>query len=56
MKLGMIGLGRIATSMVSRLFQGGHQCVVFDVKPESIGDLGSKGATGPLRSAISWPG
>ena len=46
MQLGMIGLGRMGASMVSRLLQGGHQCVVFDMKPESVKDLASKGATG----------
>jgi 6-phosphogluconate dehydrogenase len=46
MQLGMIGLGRMGASMVSRLLQGGHQCVVFDTKPESVKDLASKGATG----------
>ena len=29
MQLGMIGLGRMGASMVSRLLQGGHECVVF---------------------------
>src|ERR1035437_8743492 len=46
MQLGMIGLGRMGASMVSRLLQGGHQCVVFDMKPESVKDLASKGAMG----------
>jgi 6-phosphogluconate dehydrogenase len=46
MQLGMIGLGRMGASMVSRLLQGGHECVVFDMKPESVKDLASKGATG----------
>ena len=46
MQLGMIGLGRMGASMVSRLLQGGHQCVVFDMKPDSVEDLASKGATG----------
>jgi len=46
MQLGMIGLGRMGASMVSRLLQGGHECVVFDTKPESVKDLANKGATG----------
>ena len=46
MQLGMIGLGRMGASMVSRLLQGGHECVVFDMKPESVADLARKGATG----------
>ena len=46
MQLGMIGLGRMGASMVSRLLHGGHQCVVFDTKPDSVKELASKGATG----------
>jgi 6-phosphogluconate dehydrogenase len=46
MQLGMIGLGRMGASMVSRLLQGGHECVVFDMKPDSVEDLARKGATG----------
>jgi 6-phosphogluconate dehydrogenase len=46
MQLGMIGLGRMGASMVIRLLQGGHECVVFDMKPDSVKDLASKGATG----------
>jgi 6-phosphogluconate dehydrogenase len=46
MQLGMIGLGRMGASMVSRLLQGGHECVVFDTKPDSVKDLANKGATG----------
>ncbi len=46
MQLGMIGLGRMGASMVSRLVKGGHQCVVFDTKPDSVKELAGKGATG----------
>jgi 6-phosphogluconate dehydrogenase len=46
MQLGMIGLGRMGTNMVSRLLHNGHQCVVFDTKPDSVKGLVSKGATG----------
>ena len=46
MQLGMIGLGRMGASMVSRLLQGGHECVVFDTKPDSVKDLANKGAMG----------
>jgi 6-phosphogluconate dehydrogenase len=45
MQLGMIGLGRMGASMVSRLLKGGHQCVVFDTKPDSVKELAGKGAT-----------
>jgi 6-phosphogluconate dehydrogenase len=46
MQLGMIGLGRMGANMVRRLMRGGHQCVVFDVHPESVKLLASEGATG----------
>ncbi|MGH9449388.1 MAG: phosphogluconate dehydrogenase (NAD(+)-dependent, decarboxylating) [Terriglobia bacterium] len=46
MQLGMIGLGRMGASMVSRLLRGGHQCEVFDTRPESVKELASKGAVG----------
>lgn len=46
MQLGMIGLGRMGASMVSRLLHSGHQCVVFDTKPDSVKELASKGAVG----------
>jgi 6-phosphogluconate dehydrogenase len=33
MQLAMIGLGRMGSNMVRRLFKGGHRCVVFDMSP-----------------------
>ena len=36
MQLGMIGLGRMGANMVRRLVRGGHQCVVYDVNPETV--------------------
>jgi 6-phosphogluconate dehydrogenase (decarboxylating) len=33
MQLGMIGLGRMGSSMVRRLLKAGHECVVYDVHP-----------------------
>jgi 6-phosphogluconate dehydrogenase len=46
MQLGMIGLGRMGANMVRRLIRGGHQCVVFDMSPESVSSLVKEGATG----------
>jgi 6-phosphogluconate dehydrogenase len=46
MQLGMIGLGRMGANMVRRLMRGGHECVVWDVSPESIKKLAGEGATG----------
>lgn len=46
MQLGMIGLGRMGANMVRRLMRGGHQCVVYDVHPESVTGLVGEGAVG----------
>lgn len=46
MQLGMIGLGRMGANMVRRLLHAGHECVVFDVNPESVGKAASDGAIG----------
>src|SRR5260221_4878002 len=45
MQLGMIGLGRMGANMVRRLTKGGHDCVVSDLSPEAVKDLGNEGAT-----------
>ncbi len=45
MQLGMIGLGRMGANMVRRLMADGHECVVFDVNPESVDELTGEGAT-----------
>jgi 6-phosphogluconate dehydrogenase len=44
MQLGMIGLGRMGANMVRRLMRGGHECVVFDMNPESVKKLAGEGA------------
>jgi 6-phosphogluconate dehydrogenase len=46
MQLGMIGLGRMGANMVRRLMRGGHECVVFDMHPDSVSQLAGEGATG----------
>ena len=46
MQIGMIGLGRMGANMVRRLVRGGHQCVVFDVSPDSVKRLEGDGVTG----------
>ncbi|MDM9620184.1 6-phosphogluconate dehydrogenase (decarboxylating) [Rhizobium sp. AC44/96] len=46
MQLGMVGLGRMGNYMVQRLMRGGHECVVYDAKPESVADLVGRGAVG----------
>jgi 6-phosphogluconate dehydrogenase len=46
MQLGMIGLGRMGANMVRRLIQGGHECVVFDMSPDSVAKMVKDGAVG----------
>ena len=46
MQLGMVGLGRMGANIVRRLMRNGHECVVFDVNPESVKQLEGEGATG----------
>ena len=46
MQIGMIGLGRMGASMVTRLIRGGHDCVVHDQSPEGMARLVALGATG----------
>jgi 6-phosphogluconate dehydrogenase len=46
MQLGMIGLGRMGTNMVRRLLKAGHQCVVYDLKPDAVKALAKEGAVG----------
>jgi 6-phosphogluconate dehydrogenase len=43
MQLGMIGLGRMGANLVRRLMRGGHECVVYDVSPDSVRQLESEG-------------
>jgi len=40
----MIGLGRMGANLVRRLMRGGHECVVYDVNPESARALEAEGA------------
>ena len=46
MQLGMVGLGRMGNNMVQRLMRNGHECVVYDARPESVAELEGLGATG----------
>jgi 6-phosphogluconate dehydrogenase len=46
MQLAMIGLGRMGANLVRRLMRGGHECVVYDVNPESVRLLEAEGAVG----------
>ncbi len=46
MQLGMVGLGRMGANMVRRLMRAGHECVAFDMSPESVQKLADEGAAG----------
>jgi 6-phosphogluconate dehydrogenase len=46
MQLGMVGLGRMGSNIVRRLMRDGHECVVYDVNPETVEGLAGEGATG----------
>src|SRR6185369_6644225 len=40
------GLGRMGGDMVRRLTQGGHECVVYDMRQEAVRNLVHQGASG----------
>jgi 6-phosphogluconate dehydrogenase len=44
MEVGMIGLGRMGTSMVRRLLRAGHRCVVYDIQANAVQALAKEGA------------
>ena len=46
MELGMVGLGRMGANMVRRLIRAGHNCVVYDMSPESVAELAKEKALG----------
>jgi len=46
MQLGMVGLGRMGSNIVRRLMRAGHECVVYDVNPDTASGLAGEGATG----------
>ncbi len=46
MRVGMVGLGRMGASMVRRLLQAGHECVVYDINLAAVKAAEEAGATG----------
>jgi 6-phosphogluconate dehydrogenase len=46
MQIGMIGLGRMGSSMTRRLVAGGHACVVHDVHASAIAETLQSGVAG----------
>jgi len=60
MQLAMVGLGRMGNNLVRRAMAAGHECVVYDVNPESVEELVAAGATGAdsledMASKLSTP-
>ena len=46
MELGMVGLGRMGANMVRRLIRNGHNCVVYDMSPQTVAELAMEKAAG----------
>ena len=44
MQMGMIGLGRMGGNMAQRLMSHGHQCLVYDIDPQTRDELAAMGA------------
>ena len=51
MQLGMIGLGRMGASLVLRLTNHGHDCVVFDVNPAAVSKIANAKILGSVSIA-----
>ncbi len=46
MQIAVVGLGRMGASIVRRLMRAGHDCVVYDVRSQSVAELVGEGAVG----------
>jgi len=46
MQIAVVGLGRMGANIVRRLMRAGHECVVHDVRPQSVAALVGEGAVG----------
>ncbi len=57
MQIGMIGLGRMGANMVRRLLKSGHSCVVFDMSPKAVEELGYHPTCSideAIRRTVAW--
>ena len=45
MQIGIVGLGRMGGNIVRRLLRNGHDCVVYDARPEAGQELAKEGAS-----------
>jgi 6-phosphogluconate dehydrogenase len=60
MRLGMVGLGRMGANMTTRLLEGGHELVVFDLDAEAVqrsaeGGAQAAGSLADLVAALPAP-
>jgi 6-phosphogluconate dehydrogenase len=46
MRLGFVGLGKMGLNMVTRLVEGGHEVVAYDLKQAAVESAGAAGAVG----------
>jgi 6-phosphogluconate dehydrogenase len=46
MQIAVVGLGRMGANIVRRLMKAGHECVVYDVRAQSVEELAQEGAVG----------
>jgi len=46
MQIAVVGLGRMGANIVRRLMRAGHECVVYDVRQESVTEMVGIGAIG----------
>ena len=52
MKIGVIGLGRMGSTIARRLIRQGHDAVVYDRRSEAVDDLVREGAIGATGLAV----
>ncbi len=46
MQIAVVGLGRMGANISRRLMRAGHECVVYDVRPQAVAELAGEGAKG----------
>ncbi len=46
MQIGIVGLGRMGAGMARRIMRAGHECVVYDARPQAVADLAKEGMVG----------
>jgi 6-phosphogluconate dehydrogenase len=46
MQIAIVGLGRMGANITRRLMRAGHECIVYDLRPQSVAQLTAHGAVG----------